>query len=120
MPRRLIFQPSDPSGGLLGLPDCISALSAQCRIGAPKLLYSGAQLILADLCRSQRGPCSAWMFSPELASGDVRAVLTDWSLPLLRCLTLGRLSYGPHADGQGPRIRRLCRGGLEHEHFRVE
>lgn len=26
---------------------------------------------------------SAWMFSPELASGDVRAVLTDWSLPLL-------------------------------------
>jgi DNA-binding transcriptional LysR family regulator len=26
---------------------------------------------------------SAWMFSPELASGDVRAVLTDWSLPSL-------------------------------------
>ena len=26
---------------------------------------------------------SAWMFSPELASGGVRAVLTDWSLPLL-------------------------------------
>ena len=24
---------------------------------------------------------SAWMFSPELASGGVRAVLTDWSLP---------------------------------------
>jgi DNA-binding transcriptional LysR family regulator len=24
---------------------------------------------------------SAWMFSPELASGAVRAVLTDWSLP---------------------------------------
>lgn len=24
---------------------------------------------------------SAWMFSPELASGEVRAVLTDWSLP---------------------------------------
>ncbi|HYZ62478.1 MAG TPA: LysR family transcriptional regulator [Acetobacteraceae bacterium] len=26
---------------------------------------------------------SAWMFGPELASGGVRAVLTDWSLPLL-------------------------------------
>ena len=26
---------------------------------------------------------SAWMFSPELVSGDVRAVLTDWSLPSL-------------------------------------
>ena len=26
---------------------------------------------------------SAWMFTPELASGEVRAVLTDWSLPLL-------------------------------------
>ena len=26
---------------------------------------------------------SAWMFSPELASGDVRAVLRDWSLPML-------------------------------------
>lgn len=26
---------------------------------------------------------SAWMFTPELASGDVRTVLTDWSLPLL-------------------------------------
>jgi DNA-binding transcriptional LysR family regulator len=26
---------------------------------------------------------SAWMFSPELASGEVRAVLTDWSLPLI-------------------------------------
>ena len=24
---------------------------------------------------------SAWMFSPELASGAVRPVLTDWSLP---------------------------------------
>jgi DNA-binding transcriptional LysR family regulator len=24
---------------------------------------------------------SAWMFSPELESGEVRAVLTDWSLP---------------------------------------
>ena len=26
---------------------------------------------------------SVWMFSPELASGEVRAVLTDWSLPSL-------------------------------------
>jgi DNA-binding transcriptional LysR family regulator len=26
---------------------------------------------------------SAWMFSPELASGDVRPVLKEWSLPLL-------------------------------------
>lgn len=26
---------------------------------------------------------STWMFSPELASGDVRAVLTDWRLPLV-------------------------------------
>jgi DNA-binding transcriptional LysR family regulator len=26
---------------------------------------------------------SAWMFAPELASGEVRAVLTDWSLPLV-------------------------------------
>lgn len=26
---------------------------------------------------------STWMFGPELVSGDVRAVLTDWSLPLL-------------------------------------
>ena len=24
---------------------------------------------------------SAWMFSPELESGEVRAVLTDWTLP---------------------------------------
>ena len=24
---------------------------------------------------------SAWMFGPELESGEVRAVLTDWSLP---------------------------------------
>jgi DNA-binding transcriptional LysR family regulator len=24
---------------------------------------------------------SAWMFSPELASGEVHAVLTDWTLP---------------------------------------
>jgi DNA-binding transcriptional LysR family regulator len=24
---------------------------------------------------------SAWMFGPELASGEVRAVLTDWMLP---------------------------------------
>lgn len=26
---------------------------------------------------------SAWMFSPELASGAVQAILTDWSLPLM-------------------------------------
>jgi DNA-binding transcriptional LysR family regulator len=26
---------------------------------------------------------SGWMFSPELASGEVRVVLADWSLPLL-------------------------------------
>jgi DNA-binding transcriptional LysR family regulator len=26
---------------------------------------------------------SAWMFSPELAAGEVRAVLTDWWLPVL-------------------------------------
>jgi DNA-binding transcriptional LysR family regulator len=26
---------------------------------------------------------SRWMFSPELASGKVKAVLTDWTLPAL-------------------------------------
>jgi DNA-binding transcriptional LysR family regulator len=26
---------------------------------------------------------SAWMFSPELESGEVRAVLTNWFLPLI-------------------------------------
>lgn len=37
---------------------------------------------------------SAWMFSPELESGEVRAVLTDWSLPsidLFAVYPMGRM-----------------------------
>jgi DNA-binding transcriptional LysR family regulator len=31
---------------------------------------------------------SEWMFAPELATGTVRAVLTDWRLPPLDCWAL--------------------------------
>lgn len=39
------------------------------------------EAVLAGLGVSVGG--SEWMFAPELKSGEVRAVLTDWSLPLV-------------------------------------
>jgi DNA-binding transcriptional LysR family regulator len=48
--------------------------------------------VLADI---GIGVASAWMFGPELARGDVTALLTDWSLPTIDLWAVypaGRLS----------------------------
>jgi DNA-binding transcriptional LysR family regulator len=51
------------------------SMSGRLRVSAAEGVRAGA---LADMGLAV---ASAWMFSPELASGAVQAVLTDWSLP---------------------------------------
>jgi DNA-binding transcriptional LysR family regulator len=60
-----------------GATELLIGLSGRLRVSAAEGVRAA---VLADM-----GPtiASAWMFSPELASGAVRAVLTDWSLPAI-------------------------------------
>ena len=60
-----------------GATELSIGLSGRLRVSAAEGVRAA---VLADM-----GPtiASAWMFSPELASGAVRAVLTDWSLPAI-------------------------------------
>ncbi len=51
---------------------------------------------------------SEWMFAPELASGAVRTVLSEWTLPADR--SLDGDSGRPDGQCQGSRVRSL-RGG---------
>jgi len=43
---------------------------------------------------------SEWMFAPELASGAVRAVLTDWTLPTLDLWALFPSGHRPSAKAR--------------------
>jgi len=58
-----------------GATEVSVSVSGQLRVSAAEGVRAG---VLADMGLAI---ASAWMFSPELASGAVRAVLTDWSLP---------------------------------------
>jgi DNA-binding transcriptional LysR family regulator len=61
---------------------------------------------------------SAWMFSPELASGDVRAVLTDWSLPLLDLWAVYPMGRMPTAKARA--FAAFVEAGLKRENIPVE
>ena len=61
---------------------------------------------------------SAWMFSPELASGDVRAVLTDWSLPLLDLWAVYPMGRMPTAKARA--FAAFVEAELKHENIPVE
>jgi DNA-binding transcriptional LysR family regulator len=58
-----------------GATEVSVGVSGRLRITAAEGVRAG---VLADMGLAI---ASAWMFGPELASGAVRAVLTDWSLP---------------------------------------
>ena len=55
--------------------DFVNSVSGPLRVSAAEGVRAA---VLAD---TGLAIASAWMFSPELAAGTVRAVLTDWSLP---------------------------------------
>ena len=61
---------------------------------------------------------SAWMFSPELASGDVRAVLTDWSLPSLDLWAVYPTGRLPTAKARA--FAAFVEAVLKDENFQVE
>lgn len=61
---------------------------------------------------------SAWMFSPELASGDVRTVLTDWSLPLLDLWAVYPMGRMPTAKARA--FAAFVEAELKHENILVE
>jgi DNA-binding transcriptional LysR family regulator len=58
-----------------GAAEVSVTVSGPLRVSAAEGVRAG---VLADMGLAIT---SAWMFSPELASGAVRPVLTDWSLP---------------------------------------
>jgi DNA-binding transcriptional LysR family regulator len=60
-----------------GATEVSVGVSGRLRITAAEGVRAG---VLADMGLAI---ASAWMFGPELASGAVRAVLTDWSLPAM-------------------------------------
>jgi DNA-binding transcriptional LysR family regulator len=62
------------------------------------------EAVLAGLGLSIGG--SEWLFAPELKSGAVQAVLTDWLLPPV---DLGGVSDGPAGECQGPGLCELYR-----------
>lgn len=61
---------------------------------------------------------SAWMFGPEFASGDVRVVLTDWSLPLLDLWAVYPTGRMPTAKARA--FAAFVEAELAHEKFAVE
>ena len=61
---------------------------------------------------------SAWMFGPEFASGDVRVVLTDWSLPLLDLWAVYPTGRMPTAKARA--FAAFVEAALAHEKFPVE
>ena len=57
------------------------ATEASVSVSGPLRVSAAEGVRAAVLADMGLAVASAWMFSPELASGAVRAVLTDWSLP---------------------------------------
>ncbi|HYZ33133.1 MAG TPA: LysR family transcriptional regulator [Crenalkalicoccus sp.] len=68
-------QEGDTWGFRQGATEVSISVSGPLRISAAEGVRAA---VLADMGLAV---ASAWMFSPELASGAVRRVLTDWSLP---------------------------------------
>jgi DNA-binding transcriptional LysR family regulator len=61
---------------------------------------------------------SAWMFTPELASGDVRAALTDWSLPSLDLWAVYPMGRMPTAKARA--FAAFVEAELKHEKIPIE
>jgi DNA-binding transcriptional LysR family regulator len=74
----VIYVPDSGSGSYTfrqGATELSVSMSGRLRVSAAERVRAG---VLAGMGVTV---ASAWMFAPELESGEVRAVLTDWSLP---------------------------------------
>ncbi len=63
-------------------------LEADVKLSGPLRVSAAEAVRAAVLSGLGYAVASEWMFAPELAAGTVRAVLTDWRLPLLDCWAL--------------------------------
>ena len=86
-------------------------MSGRLRVSAAEGLRAGV------LSNMGLAIASAWMFGPELASGDVRAVLTDWSLPLLDLWAVYPTGRMPVAKARA--FAAFVEAELKHESFPV-
>jgi DNA-binding transcriptional LysR family regulator len=115
-PTALVKAPNSRWGGTWrfrqGSTEVSVSVSGPLRVNAAEGVRA---TVLADMGLAI---ASAWMFGPELASGDVQAVLTDWSLPLLDLWAVYPTGRMPTAKARA--FAAFVEAELKHESFPVK